>query len=572
MTDAVLIFTFSPVQSFIAEARRAADLFTGSQILSALAKAAAQTIGQQGSLVYPVSLAGDAPNVIVARVPFANAGQIAQSAQQAVLDEWRRLADTARAEFVSWGFADKTFLAIWDRQINRLWDVFWVAAAETSGYRDAYERARAALDAVKRSRLFDACEEPGIKDTLSGQREALHPAGQTGYRAVRNFWERIAADSRIGPSKLRSEGRERLDAIGATKRFCNIAKRPFPSTSTVAALDFIERAKNQALAELRAYRSVVAKLGVYHVRHDDDWPFDGDLLYEETLTGERLKDGYGLDRPDALTLGAARLALKALHKAAGGPPSTYYALLVLDGDNMGKRISQCLDQPNPEQAHRDLSRSLADFAQRVAGIVPGDCLIFNGGDDVLAFLPLSWAVDQAQALAQAFEEVAKGSPVPGTASAGIALVHHSHPLDAALRAARAAEREAKRVDGKAALCITALKRSGEQETAVTRWEGVETLKRLVARLQQGDLAARFVSDAALTLQAIPDGQADMLEAELRRQARRHGSEGWRRNGAAEAFAQQLTEWTAQLPDGVEGLRRWLGIARFMVRETQEAAT
>lgn len=30
--QAVLIFTFSPVQSFIAEARRTADLFVGSRI------------------------------------------------------------------------------------------------------------------------------------------------------------------------------------------------------------------------------------------------------------------------------------------------------------------------------------------------------------------------------------------------------------------------------------------------------------------------------------------------------------------------------------------------------------
>lgn len=569
MTDAVLIFTFSPVQSFIAEARRAADLYVGSRILSQLAQAAAKAVGVD-KLVYPASLVGDAPNVIVARVPAADAVQIAERAREALLGEWNRISETARAKFAHWGFADQTFNDIWDRQISHLWEVFWVAAEETSGYPDAYERARDALDAVKRSRLFAACDEPGVKDTLSGQREALHGAGQTGYRAVRGFWRGIAADPRVGPSKLRPEGRERLDAIGATKRFCDLASQQFPSTSTVAALDFIERAKAKAQAELRNYRDAVTRLDAYCVRNDDDWPFDGDLLFEETLAPERLRDSYGLDRPDTQALIRARQALKALHEAAGGPPSPYYALLVLDGDGMGGRISACLKQGNPLGAHIKLSQSLASFAQQVKDIVPKDCLIFNGGDDVLAFLPLSWALDKAQALAQAFEAIAQDSPVPGTASAGIALVHHLHPLDAALSAARAAERQAKRVDGKAALCITALKRSGEQETAVTRWDGVNALKDLVERLQQADLAARFVSDAVLTLRAIPDDQTDMLEAELRRQARRHGSEGWRRNGAADAFAQQLTEWTAQLPDGVEGLRRWLGIARFMVREAQEA--
>jgi CRISPR-associated protein Cmr2 len=66
MTSAVLVFSLGPVQSFIAEARRAADLFVGSTILSELAKAAAQTIGTT-KLVYPAPVTGvNVPNVLVA--------------------------------------------------------------------------------------------------------------------------------------------------------------------------------------------------------------------------------------------------------------------------------------------------------------------------------------------------------------------------------------------------------------------------------------------------------------------------------------------------------------------------
>ncbi len=572
MSTAVLIFTFSPVQSFIVEARRAADLYVGSRILSELAKAAAQAIGA-GNLVYPASLNGSVPNVIVARVPAAEAKQIAEDAEQALRCEWCRICQTAHNQFAAWGFTDSVFDAIWRRQVNHLWEVFWAAAEEeTSGYRDAYERARAALDAVKRSRLFAACDEPGIKDTLSGRREALHRAGQTDYRAVRDFWKDVAADRRVGPSKLRPEGRERLDAIGATKRFCDLAGQQFPSTSTIAALDFIARAKQRDQGtELRAYRDAIVQLGAYRARDDADWPYDGDLLFEETLTPERLKDSYGIHQPDKQALQKARQALKALHNAAGGAPSPYYALLVLDGDGMGKRISACLEQDDPQGAHAKLSQSLDAFARRVQDIIPTECLIYNGGDDVLAFLPLSRALDTAHKLAQAFEQVAQNNaPVPGTASAGVALVHHLHPLDAALRAAREAERQAKRVEGKAALCITAVKRSGEQETAVVKWNGVEVVKALIAHLQRGNLSGRFVADVGSTLRAIPDDQPAMLAAELRRQARRHSSERWRQSDEADAFAQQLAEWTAQLPDRVEGLRRWLGVARFIVREAQEA--
>lgn len=568
MTTAVLVFTFSPVQSFIAEARRAADLYVGSRILSELAKAAAQAIGA-GNLVYPASLNGSVPNVSVARVPTAEAKQIAERAEQALRNKWSEISQTAHNQFAAWGFTDSVFDAIWKRQGDHLWEVFWAAAEETSDYRDAYERARAALDAVKRSRLFAACDEPGIKDTLSGRREALHREGQAHFAQVKGFWEQVG--NLTTAAKLRPNGRERLDAIGATKRFCDLAGQQFPSTSTIAALDFIEHAKQVAAKALHTYRDVVAPLGVYRVRNDADWPYDGDLLFEETLTPERLKDSYGIHQPDKQALEKARQALKALHNAAGGAPSPYYALLVLDGDGMGKRISACLEQDDPQGAHAKLSQSLDAFARRVQDIIPAECLIYNGGDDVLAFLPLSWALDTAYKLAQAFEQVAQNNaPVPGTASAGVALVHHLHPLDAALRAAREAERQAKRVEGKAALCITAVKRSGEQETAVVKWDGVEVLKALIAHLQQGNLSGRFVADAILTLRAIPDDQPAMLAAELRRQARRHSSETWRQSGKADAFAQQLAGRTAHLPDGVEGLRRWLGVARFIVREAQEA--
>ncbi len=574
MTTAVLIFTFGPVQSFVVEARRASDLFVGSAILSELAKAAANTIGRN-NLVYPAAISNDIPNVLVARVPAANAKLIAEEAKKALYTRWKEIAESARNKFVEWKFTDPTFNKIWQRQVDHVWHIYWVAVEETTDYAEAYTRARATLDAVKRSRLFAACDEPGIKDTLSGLREALHCSGQVGYSAIRAFWQEIAQHPSVGPSLLRSAGRERLDAIGVVKRFCDLANKQFPSVSTITALDFIERARQQTRDQLHAHRGAVAALlGQYAYRpraEDNDWPFDGDLLFEETLTRNRLEDSYALSQPDQDKLDAARRTLKALYKAVGGSPSPYYAVLVLDGDSMGKRISECLKQPNPQQSHKQLSQSLACFAWRVQNMfqsMPG-CLIYNGGDDVLAFLPLAWVLEKAQALAQEFDQVSQNAPVPGTVSAGIALVHHLHPLDAALRAARIAENQAKRVEGKAAVCITALKRSGEQVTAATKWESLGVLQRLIADLQCGHLANSFVTDASLSLEAIPDNQREMLLAELRRQARRHGAESWVKSGEADRLAGQLADWSTQLPNRVDDLRRWLGIARFIVRESQE---
>jgi len=578
MTSAVLVFSLGPVQSFIAEARRAADLFTGSTILSELAKAAAQAIGT-GKLVYPASVKDvNVPNVLVACLPAEEAPSVAQRAQDALRQRWHEIADSAKQKFAELGVVDETFDAIWNRQLENFWEIYWTIAEDTDDYTDAYVRARAALDALKRSRLFAPSEEPGIKDTLSGQREALHSANQTSYQDVKSFWARIAKSPKVGPSRLRPKGRERLDAIGATKRFCDLANKSFPSTSTVAVLDFIRRAQQCALNELHAHRGAVAELlgsCAYQPRDSDpDWPFNGDLLFEETFTPNRLEDSYALAQPDREKLNAARQTLKALYKAVGDSPSTYYALLVFDGDDMGQRISKCLQQSNPRQAHTQLSRSLVVFAQRVREIFKDapECLIYNGGDDVMAFLPIEWALDKAKALASAFETVARqDAPVYGTASAGLVLVHHLHPLDAALRAARAAEAQAKQMPGKAALCITALKRSGEQVNAVTKWNDLDRLKLLVDSMKQGHLASSFVSDAMLNLEAIPSDSLDMLGMELRRQARRHGAEAWVKRGEADQLAEQLTNWADRLPSKAEDLRNWINIARFIVRESSAEA-
>ncbi|MFV0388486.1 MAG: Cas10/Cmr2 second palm domain-containing protein, partial [Pyrinomonadaceae bacterium] len=56
-----------------------------------------------------------------------------------------------------------------------------------------------------------------------------------------------------------------------------------------------------------------------------------------------------------------------------------------------------------------------------------------------------------------------------TLSAGIAIVHHTEPLQESLETMRRAEKEAKSVDGKNALAITLSKRSGSDATIKGSW-------------------------------------------------------------------------------------------------------
>jgi len=578
MTDAILIFTFSPVQSFISEARRAADLFAGSRILYRLANAAATPLQGEGcTLIFPANPNPDhTPNKLVARVPFAQVETIAERAKKALLDEWLRIADGALKELSGYKpEPDETWDAIWNRQVNRVWEIYWAARViENNDYHTAYKEAGRALDAVKRTRVFDAAEEDGPKDTLSGRRSALRVDGMD----ARKYWARIG--EHLPPAKLRREGKERLDALGAIKRFGELGQESFPSVSTIASQDFLDDARKL----LKDYQPLLKDLLGSHlnmpVRMDFDWPHDGDLLYLDTLTPQRLEDSYGIDpkRIDTQRLEKARDALRQIQKQVGYAPSPYYAIIQLDGDSMGEKIDQCKDA----EQHRKFSGSLAEFAKQVRNIVEKHhgTLIYNGGDDVLALAPLSQALPLARALAQTFSERVKGCH----ASAGIAIAHHLYPLDVALTAARNAEHQAKGVRGeqpKDAVCVRVLKRSGEKPEARSKWDDLPKLQDVIELFKADLIASKLAYDVLRDAPVVTDLVSDARQATLRRLIKRHKTDKF---NATDDLAECLQKWATALDEqlrkpndetdddkdkkpaqGYAELGKWLAIARFIAQ-------
>ena len=568
MTDSVLIFTFSPVQPFIVEARRAADLYAGSQILVQLAKAAASAI-EKDRLIFPGEVGDDVPNRIVAHLPFDACDQVAQAAREGLLKRWREIAGEARVKFSRKSEVDPAWEDIWKRQTadDYLWEVYWAAASlEGRSYSQAYQEADRSLNALKRTRAFIAADEPGLKDTLSGRRQALRtkdlPADTYWKQSARNW---VAA-------KLRPNGRERLDAIGLVKRFSDQAELEvgnfygFPSTSSVASLVFLEQARDKAPRELAEYKQALDALykGFINIQTDPHWTYDGDLLYLDTLTKKRLEEDYGATGLIELQMEAPHERLLALYKAVEDKPSPYYAVIVLDGDNMGQRINAC----QLEEEHRQFSRKLSQFAAHVPAVAKEQhgFVVFNGGDDVLAMAPLANAYELTRQLAAEFHRI-----TGGTASAGIAVSHHQTPLSFVLRTARQAEGRAKQIDAdKAAVCVTAMKRSGETLEMRSKWEvagdKVNQLVRLLKaqRKQNAALASRFVYDFARSAYALPNAD-EKLEAELRRLLIRHRNEQHPDKPDPAEWAARLKAWAAGLPEGPTELSRWLIFTRFIAQ-------
>jgi len=502
MSKQLFIFTFSPVQQFIAEARRAQDLFSGSKILCDLAKAAlVALIRQNAKAIYPpaqneaeANTLDDIPNKMTLILPDGLAPSRAGSiAEIALRDAWNELCKDAEKVARDWGQdvadpsqrikLDQTWADIWKRQIGNVWECYWAATPLLDGgaYNDAYRQANRLLDAAKRPRAFEAAQEDGIKDTLSGSRSALRVSH---LKDAREYWTKVfdytKKNERFNAAKLRPKGRELLDAIGCVKRFGlpRLLMPTIPSTSSIASEDFVQDiARVHKLAALSAYAKVVkAVLGgvVFPARKKDaaarldGWAFDGDLLYLETLTTKRLDQDYNL--PIAgVDLRDLQTALKRLYAAVGERPRNYLAVLVMDGDAMGERVDTC----KCEDEHRDFSKSLSGFAGQVNEVVKRHhgSKVYAGGDDVLALLPISTALACAAELAKLFNDTVKDFH----ASAGIAIGHHTQPLDGLLAEARRAEQLAKKVPHKDALAVIANKRSGERIEATAKWSRINTV-------------------------------------------------------------------------------------------------
>ena len=574
MTNAVLIFTFSPVQSFIAEARRSEDLFNGSAILSRLAQAAGEKLESQGTLIYPVDLQGnDAPNVLVARIPSEKAQEMAQKAQDALLSRWQEIAEEARQN--AHLDEDHLWKRIWNRQIKETppWQIFWAYAEETQCYKEAYQQARDLLERAKRSRLFAQSEEEGEKDSLSGSRAALRTQN---YPSARKYWEAMSKKRHILPSQVRPEGNELLDSIALVKRFWEGGGREFPSTSTIAAWDFYQLAKDKAQDELRKYREELDRLPLYKARRKHpDFPYDGDLFFEETLTPQRMKDSYNVEL-DEETLQKLRNLLENLVHKTGKSPSPYYILIQFDGDGVGAKINRLLDQADAEEKHCRFSQNLTRFSEQVGEIVKdeaGGFLIYNGGDDVLFLASREKGLELASNLAEKYREiVGEGLGILATASAGVVIAHHLTPLARALSLLHEAEHSAKagkkdKEGNKSMVCVTLAKRGGEALSALSPWGEVEKYRAWVKAFQNNEVAGVFpyaLAREAGTLQALPP---EAMKSMVRYLLDRHSGEKLSKE-RRENLLEDLLAWCTAIEEktgkpALEEIARWLIIARFL---------
>ena len=493
---------------------------------------------------------GSVPNHFVAEVD-GNGVAVARAAVHALEVAWQRVCDAVWIRFVDHACnAGEGTDRIWQRQIRAFWDVTWTVADAAAG--------SGLLARRKHWRSQRPPNEPGDKCTVMHDLQELSGCVRAENRGSRQqqdgFWNQLR--ERSGPLDLRDH--ERLCAIALVKRlFPRVAQAAldwpldashWPSTVYVGAVPWLRRALGTAPASTRRYAETVQELAPHDALAERRPPFtgldemaagdfprlDANYLHREFVRSERLcplavdtadttsrslaqenrvppaNDGSHDDTPagprDARdTLDRLLTTIYDAKDESGcrlGTPPSFYALLLADGDRLGRLVGKLGGKP--------VGRALLAFTSLVPRIVRkcDGLTVYAGGDDVLAMLPVPRALECATSLSSAYSDAfadidaADETRATATLSAAVAFAHVRLPLGAVITEAhRLLDDVAKDANGRDSLAVGVLKPGGLNCQWVTAWTGpgdnassaALALARLTRRLEQGAEDAAFSS-------------------------------------------------------------------------------
>jgi CRISPR-associated protein Cmr2 len=441
---------------------------------------------------------------------------VARSAANVVLGRWMEVAEAVWNEFVADvaenGNGTKR---IWDRQVKNFWEINWVIAPDIS-----------AKNSRKNWRISGHIEdEPGDHCTMMGDWQELSGFVRSKDRKEQNgFWKSLSCQTRngnriIGKFDIRES--ERLCALALIKRLFPVSKKAkdwgvetknWPSTPYLAAIPWMKCVIDAAPKDANNYASHVLsvasgaerigisrQIGSFSNRRDPFLDLDGNFYFEIALID--CKRTPFRDTPASLKkceeepeeAKKNRKELKNLlsglaEKANRSKPTHFYAMLLMDGDNMGKLMGDFEEEK--------ISKALSSFTKDVREIVRirDGVTIYAGGDDVLAMLPMPEALCCALSLSKIyvkhFQEVIPEAKA--TISAGLVFSHYHIPLSSVMREAHhILDDVAKDQNGRGSVAVSVLKTSGKYCQWTATWDrlvddnGKMRIDDLVLKVQEG---------------------------------------------------------------------------------------
>lgn len=532
----LFLFSIGPVQSFIEAARKTQDLWAGSYLLSYLVKAAiAKTESERAKsekdleIVFPLLSSGSdneaaiLPNHLLLHLRSGwdemKLRDLGSGLQGSV-----RTAFEDICKFGKRKISDAKDLS--SRHVEDMLELYWAAVAvnPTLRHGDNFRRTEIALAARKNLKIFkQAAPEQSLKCSLCGERQALHLPGKSDFRDVRHFWQEIAR------YKSRFSGKEYLCTVCLGKRYAPdffqerryIARTTFPSTAEVAASAYkrilmqeVREAYDNFENELRPTMGMSGRLlpVLAACNGGGEETVDAHWLYESNYSDKGLENqGVKTNKFANLRKEVKKLHQASVEKRHNIKLTPYYAVLIMDADHMGRKLSRV----STLEQHMDVSKKLADFAAGQArNIVENGShlgkLVYAGGDDLLALvsleslLPLMEELRSifAKEMNSSFPSLTNNGSEPFSLSAGVCISHFKDPLRVALLQARRMLDLAKDdMGGTRNAFAIVVQTSGNHKQTFMPWGINQTsaslplchsLEKLADLLRRGVLSDRFV--------------------------------------------------------------------------------
>lgn len=594
----IVAYSITPVQDFIAKARKLRDYWSGSVLLSYLAftgiTSVMDTLGPD-HILYPSlhnqtmvntwleenfhlgkfmkesdeilkALINDTkgiaamPNKFVFICPSGMVASVCDKISETIHSEWIKQAEVVKKLLMRVTDTDSAFFDnLWNIQVEDFWKMSWASTKladfddkvvlesllsekvlnhecnvlknlqvrNAKLYSSSHSLVQSLLTAGKTKPTVIRRPQFGEKCPLCGEREVLHNFEYTGmtsaneYKmAINEFWNKVRERTNASDSYAQTGKTERLCAVCAIKRYLPIELKKkneksvlgeifnslnntgFPSTTEIAVHDYLCTLQSKGICFDKA--KLIQTIHLYETEPDDI--FDESSFFNIKNQGEQ----FGVQFSDN---------------------DKYYALLLMDGDKMGDLINgETLTATYQDIIHPDLankikkglinadlkkvfdkrrlinpalhtmiSDSLNNFAR--FGVQPAvktteGKLIYAGGDDVCAILPVSQALECAYAIqksyrlsfakytengAESIDSISSSMKLLGyhlgegadkiSLSGAIVIAHHKQPLREVIKEAHAVlDNIAKEKLGRNAVAIRLHKRSGGCRDWGCKWD------------------------------------------------------------------------------------------------------
>jgi CRISPR-associated protein Cmr2 len=560
----LLLFTISPVQTFISQARKTQDLKAGSQILSDLIGLAMDKIKTNDDVasckfIFPSINLDSKPNRFIA---------IIEADEDKIKGIGKSLEDEIMFEFteeVDFGGLINGVIDCKD-QLKDFLKINWVARifdVEPSKYKNQIANLERTMGAIKNLRKFDSFSEKGRKCAVNGEYNVKFY--RLSLKDNENASNRIKRDKNYSPSISEIKNDICLNKLfiddvnsvyiieeGEDKKRDKISMKHLQNGEGICAITFLKRLYKDkefdsfpstakiALLDTLNHQDLKTKADSYinQIRNHQRSYADEQLYFKENLDKDYL-DKRGLKGiSDDKTIDIFKSQLSELEKEAkelGLQFSKYYAILVFDADSMGTKLAKCEDV----KQHQELSDLLGSFAKIATEFIDGKKAytfkdgsessqiergrtVYAGGDDFLGLINLNHLFESVKDLRKIFDEEVNekltNQDLQLSFSAGIAIAHYKSPLSEVLNYARAMEKKAKNIEEKDSFSLAVLKHSGEIHETMFKWfykEDSKTIwtteiaKRLSTYLGSKQLSDKFITTLGIEFEKLMDKEGKM---------------------------------------------------------------